>query len=42
MTATHKLNDLKDLLIELYPETTYEYIDNPRTEKAENSLKVKN
>jgi hypothetical protein len=30
MTATHKLNDLKDLLVELYPDATYEYIDNPR------------
>lgn len=23
MTATHKLNDLKDILLELYPEATY-------------------
>lgn len=42
MTACHKLNDLKDLLLELYPEATYEYIDNPRAEKVANSLKVKN
>lgn len=42
MTATHKLNDLKDFLIKLYPEAKYEYIDNPRAEKAANSLIVKN
>lgn len=42
MTATHKLNDLKDLLMELYPDASYEYIDNPRAEQAKNSLKVKN
>lgn len=42
MTATHKLNDLKDLLLELYPEATFEYIDNPRTEKSANTLVVKN
>lgn len=42
MTATHKLNDLKDLLMELYPEASYEYLDNPRAELAANSLKVKN
>ena len=42
MTATHKLNDLKDLLMELYPEASFEYIDNPRAELAANSLKVKN
>ena len=42
MTACHKLNDLKDLLIELYPEATYEYIDNPRNEKAGNSLVARN
>lgn len=42
MTATHKLNDLKDLLVSLYPEATYTYIDNPRQEKAGNSLNVKN
>ena len=42
MTACHKLNDLKDLLISLYPDATFEYIDNPRTEKAGNSLKVVN
>lgn len=42
MTATHKLNDLKDLLLQLYPEATYEYIDNPRTEKPANTLVVKN
>ena len=42
MTACHKLNDLKDLLVELYPDAKYEYIDNPRAEKAANSLKVCN
>lgn len=42
MTATHKLNDLKDLLMELYPEASFEYIDNPRAELASNSLQVKN
>ena len=30
MTACHELNQLKDILVELYPETKYEYIDNPR------------
>lgn len=34
MTASHKLNDLKDILLKLYPEAKYEYIDNPRIEKA--------
>lgn len=42
MTASHELNDLKDLLVKLYPEAKYEYIENPREEKAENSLKVIN
>lgn len=42
MTACHKLNELKDLLIELYPGATYEYIDNPRAELQSNSLKAKN
>lgn len=42
MTACHKLNDLKDLLIELYPDAKYEYIDNPRVEKPDNSLQVCN
>ena len=42
MTSTHNINELKDLLIELYPEATCEYIDNPRAELAKNSLKVKN
>lgn len=42
MTSTHRLNDLKDLLISLYPEATYEYIKNPRTEKSANELSVKN
>lgn len=28
--------------MELYPDATFEYIDNPRTELAGNSLKVKN
>lgn len=42
MTATHSLNELKDILVKLYPDAKYEYIDNPRDEKAENTLKVKN
>lgn len=42
MTATHKLNDLKDVLIGLYPEATYEYIDNPRAELAANGLNAQN
>ena len=42
MTATHKLNDLKDYLVKMYPEAKYEYIDNPRAEKSGNSLNVKN
>ena len=42
MTATHELNELKDILVKLYPDAKYEYIDNPRNEKAENTLKVKN
>lgn len=28
--------------MEMYPEAKYEYIDNPRDEKAENTLNVKN
>jgi len=42
MTATHKLNDLKDLLVSVYPEAEANYIDNPRVEKAGNSLNVRN
>ena len=42
MTATHELNELKDILVKLYPDAKFEYIDNPRQEKAENTLKVKN
>lgn len=42
MTNTHKLNDLKDALIELYPDATWQYIDNPRAELAANDLNVKN
>jgi hypothetical protein len=42
MTSSHKLNDLKDLLLALYPEATYSYIDNPRAEKAGNTLNVTN
>lgn len=42
MTATHELNELKDILVKLYPEAKYEYIENPRNEKSENTLKVKN
>lgn len=30
MTATHELNELKDLLVRLYPEAKFEYIKNPR------------
>ena len=33
---------MKDLLIKLYPEATFQYIDNPRAEKASNGLIVKN
>ena len=42
MTSTHKLNDLKDQLLEMYPEATCNYIDNPRAELAGNSLIAKN
>ena len=42
MTATHELNELKDILVKLYPDAKYEYIDNPRDEKAENTLTVRN
>lgn len=42
ITASHELNELKDILVEMYPEAKYEYIDNPRDEKAENTLNVKN
>ena len=42
MTATHELNELKDILVSIYPDAKYEYIENPRAEKAENTLTVKN
>ena len=42
MTATHELNELKDILVNIYPEAKYEYIENPRDEKAENTLTVRN
>ena len=42
MTASHELNELKDILVKMYPEAKYEYIENPRDEKAENSLVVRN
>lgn len=42
MTSTHNINDLKDILIKLYPDVKYEYIDNPRTELSSNSLNVRN
>lgn len=42
MTSTHELNSLKDLLIKLYPSATFEYIENPRSEQAKNSLVVRN
>lgn len=42
MTASHELNELKDLLQKLYPDSRFEYIDNPREEKSTNSLKVVN
>ena len=42
MTACHRLNDIKDFLVELYPDVKYEYINNPRKELASNDLVVKN
>lgn len=42
MTATHKLNDLKDFLLQIYPDAKFQYINNPRAEKAGNSLVAKN
>lgn len=34
MTETISLNQLKDMLIKLYPDAKYENIENPRMEKA--------
>ncbi len=38
MTETIQLNQLRDLLLKLYPETKFENLDNPRIEKADNTL----
>lgn len=34
MTETISLNELKDMLLKLYPDAKYENIQNPRQEKA--------
>lgn len=38
MTETISLNELKEMLLRLFPEARHENIENPRMEKAENSL----
>lgn len=42
MTETISLNQLKEMLLRLYPDAKYENIENPRVEKAENSLFAEN
>lgn len=42
MTETIQLNQLRDLLLRLYPEAKYENLDNPRIEKADNTLVAEN
>lgn len=42
MTETISLNQLKDMLLKMYPKAKYENITNPRQEKAENSLVAEN
>lgn len=42
MTETHCLIDLVKLIKKLYPDTTYQYISNPRKELVSNDLVVSN
>ncbi len=42
MTETIQLNQLRDLLLKLYPEAKYQNLDNPRIEKADNTLVAEN
>ena len=42
MTESISLNQLKDILVKIYPSAKFEYLENPRNEQSQNQLSVKN